>query len=133
MRTRHSVLALALLIVLSAISGCAVKRRVATSVSDTGVIELTPYHTPIIYIFAGQVLKWRPNSGAITLTFDQGLCKESAPVPGTPDRPAVCTIADQTFQNDKPNIYKLTVSGSDGVSFQVNVVKPCTGCKTPAP
>jgi hypothetical protein len=133
MRTRHSVLALALLIVLSAISGC---RQAATSVTDKGDIELSSYHTPIIYIFAGQVLTWHPsrNSGAITLTFDQGLCKETGPLHGTPDRSAVCTtIADQTFRNHEPNKYKLTVSGSDEVSFEVNVVKPCTGCKTPAP
>ena len=46
MRTRYSVPALALLIVLSAISGC---KRVTTSVSTTGDIELTRYHTPVIY------------------------------------------------------------------------------------
>ena len=49
MRTRHSVLALALLIVLSAISGC--KRKVTTSVSTTGDIELSRYHTPVIYVY----------------------------------------------------------------------------------
>ena len=126
MRTRHSVLALALLIVLSGISAC--KRKVTTTVSTTGDIELSSYHTPDIYVFEGQVLRVRPSSGDLTLTFDQGLCKESAPVPGTPDKPAVCTIADQTFQDDNPNKYRLTVSGSDGVSYQVNVVKRCIGC-----
>jgi hypothetical protein len=126
MRTRHSVLALALLIVLSAISGC--KRKVTTSVSTTGDIELSRYHTPVIYVYPGEVLRWRPSSGVVTLTFDQGLCKESGPVPGTPEKPAVCTIADQTFQDDNPNKYTLTVSGSQGVSYQVNVAKRCIGC-----
>ena len=79
MRTRHSVLALALLFVLSAISGC--KRKPTTS--DHHRFELTPYHTPVIYVYEGQVLRLRPSSGAVTLTFDQGLCKESGPVPGT--------------------------------------------------
>jgi hypothetical protein len=125
MRTRHSVLALALLIVLSAISGC--KRNVTISVSTTGDIELSPYHTPVIYVYPDQVLRWRPSSGDLTLTFDQGLCKESGPVHGTPQEPAVCTIAKQTFHGDEPNIYTLTVSGSDGVPYRVSV-KPCKGC-----
>ena len=120
MRTRHSVLALALLIVLSAISGC--------KPQPEKTIELTKYHTPVIYVYPGQVLRWRPSSGVVTLTFDQGLCKESGPVPGTPEKPAVCTIADQTFQDDNPNKYTLTVSGSQGVSYQVNVAKHCIGC-----
>jgi hypothetical protein len=125
MRTRHSVLALALLIVLSAISGC--ERKVTTSIFTTGDIELSPYHTPIIYVYPGQVLRWRPTSGDLTLTFDQGLCKESGPVHGTPQEPAVCTIAKQNFHGDEPNIYTLTVSGSDGVPYRVSV-KPCKAC-----
>ncbi|MFL6304792.1 MAG: hypothetical protein ACJ72H_14760 [Candidatus Sulfotelmatobacter sp.] len=124
MRIRHSVSVLALLLILSAISGC--KRLVTTSVSTSGDIELSPYHTPVIYAYEGQVLKFHPSSGALTLTFDQGLCKESGPVHGTHDQPAVCTIAKQTFQDDNPNKYTLTVSGSDGVPYIV-YVKPCTG------
>jgi hypothetical protein len=116
MRTRHSVLALALLLVLSAISGC--KRQVN--------IELTPFHTPVIYVYEGQVLKFHPSSGDMTLTFDQRLCEESGPLHATLDHAAMCTIAKQTFRDDKPNIYTLTVSGSDGVTYQV-YVKPCTG------
>jgi hypothetical protein len=124
MVTRHSVLALALLSVLSAISGC--KRQVN--------IELSRYHTPVIYVYEGQVLKLHPSSGVMALTFDKGLCKESGPVRGiTPDHAAVCTIPEQTFNDDKPNIYTLTVSGSDGVSYEV-YVKPCTGfCKLKKP
>ena len=116
MVTRHSGLALALLFVLLATSGC--KRQVD--------IELSRYHTPVIYVNEGQVLKVRPSSGALTLTFEKGLCKESGPVHGTPEQPAVCTIANQTFNGDKPNIYTLTVSGSEGVQYEVNV-KRCTG------
>jgi hypothetical protein len=116
MITRHSVLALALLVVLLAIFGC--KRQVD--------IELNRYHTPVIYVNEGKVLKVRPSSGALTLTFEKGLCKESGPVHGTPEQAAVCTIANQTFTGDKPNIYTLTVSGSEGVQYEVNV-KRCTG------
>jgi hypothetical protein len=116
MVTRHSVLALSLLFVLSAISGC--KRQVA--------IELSRYHSPVIYVNEGQVLKMRPSSGALTLTFDKGLCKESGPVHGSPEQPAVCTIANQTFDGDKPKIYTLTVSGSEAVQYEINV-KRCTG------
>jgi hypothetical protein len=117
MRTRHSVLALALLFVLSAISGC--KRQVT--------IELSRFHTPVIDVHEGQVLVLRSSSGAVTLTFDQGLCKETGPVRGTPDQPAQCTIAKQTFKGDeKKNTYTLTVSGSDGIPYQVNVT-PCRG------
>lgn len=122
---RHSVSVLALLLILSAISGC--KRQVTTSVSTAGDIELSPYHTPIIYVYEGQVLRWRPSSGAVAVTFDQGLCKESGPLHGTHDQPAVCTIAKQTFDDDKPNIYTLTVSGSDAVQYQI-YVKRCIGC-----
>jgi hypothetical protein len=125
MGTRHSVLALALLIVLSAISGC--RREVTTTVSSTGDIELSAHHTPVISVYEGQVLRWHPSTGAIVLTFDQGLCTESGPVHGTPDHAAVCTIAKQkAFDDDKPNTYTLTVSGSDGVVYQVDV-KRCTG------
>ena len=103
MGTRHSVLALALLFVLSAVSGC--KREVTTSVSSTGDIELSPSHTPIITVYEGQVLRLHPTTGAIVVTFDQGLCTESGPVHGTPDQPAVCTIAKQkAFDDDKPNL-----------------------------
>ncbi|HTF70998.1 MAG TPA: hypothetical protein VK638_50865 [Edaphobacter sp.] len=116
MRIRHSVSALALLLVLSAISGC--KRQVT--------IELSRYHTPVIYVYEGQLLELHPSTGVMTLTFDKGLCKESGPVRGTADHAAVCTIPKQTFNDDKPNIYTLTVSGSDGVSYEVNV-KRCTG------
>jgi hypothetical protein len=123
MRIRHSVSALALLLILSAISGC--KRQVT--------IELSPYHTPVIYVYEGQVLELHPSTGVMALAFDQGLCKESGPLRGTPDHAAVCTIAKQTFNGDKPNIYTLTVSGSDGVTYPV-YVKPCTGfCKLKKP
>jgi hypothetical protein len=124
MVTRHSVLALALLFVLSAISGC--KRQVD--------IKLSRYHTPVIYVYEGQVLTLRPSTGVIALTFDKGLCEESGPVRDiTPDHAAVCTIPKQIFHDDKPNIYTLTVSGSDGVSYEV-YVKPCTGfCKLSRP
>ena len=125
MRTRHSVLALALLIVLSGISAC--KRKVTTTVSTTGDIELSPYHTPDIYVFEGQVLRVRPSSGDLTLTFDQGLCTESGPVRGTPDHAAVCTIAKQDFRGRDSIKYTLTVAGSDGVPYNV-YVKPCKGC-----
>lgn len=125
MRTRHSVLTLALLIVLSAISGC--KREVTTSVSITGDIELSPFHTPVIYVYEGQILRWHPTSGVVTLTFDQGLCKETGPLHGTSEQAAECTIAKQNFHDDKPNIYTLTVSGSAGVTYQI-YVKPCKGC-----
>jgi hypothetical protein len=130
MRTRHSVLALALLIVLSAISGCKRKVRTtpATLTNPTTIeFELSPYHTPIINIYDNQVLSWRPVSGAVTVTFDQGLCKESGPLHGTHDQPAVCTIARQTYQDDNPNPYKLTISGSEAVQYQV-YVKRCIGC-----
>ena len=119
MRIRHSVSALTLLLILSAISGC--------KPQPEKTIELTKYHTPVIYVYEGQVIKFHPSEGDLTLTPDQGLCTESGPVHGTPDRPAVCTIARQTFHGDEPNKYKLTVSGSDGVSYQV-AVKPCKGC-----
>ena len=66
MGTRHSILALALLFVLSAISGC--RREVKTSVSTTGDIELSAHHTPVIYVYEGQVLRWHPTTGAIVLT-----------------------------------------------------------------
>jgi hypothetical protein len=130
MRTRHSVLALALLIVLSAISGCKqeVRTTPATLTNPTTIeFELSPYHTPIINIYDNQVLSWRPVSGAVTVTFDQGLCKESGPLHGTHDQPAVCTIARQTYQDDNPNPYKLTISGSEAVQYQV-YVKRCIGC-----
>ena len=125
MRIRHSVSALALLLVLSAISGC--KRQVT--------IELSRYHTPVIYVFEDQVLELHPSTGIMTLTFDKGLCKESGPLRGTADHAAVCTIPKQTFNDDKPNIYTLTVSGSDEASYEVRVMrckglcpsKPCTG------
>jgi hypothetical protein len=119
MSTRHSVLALALLFVLSAISGC--KRQVT--------IELSRYLTPIIYAHEGQVLVWRPSSGVVTLTFDKGLCKETGPLRGTPDQPAECTIAKQIFNDKRPNIYTLTVSGPQGSAdppYEV-YVKRCTG------
>ena len=119
MRTRHSVSALALLFVLSAISGC--KRQVD--------LEFTPNHTPPIYVLEGQVLKLRPRTGALTLTVDkEGLCEKSGFVPGgSTDQPAQCTIAKQkTFNGDEPNKYNLTVSGSDGATYEVNVI-PCTG------
>jgi hypothetical protein len=124
MRTRHSVLALAFLIVLSAISGC---KREVPPIQRTIEFELSPYHTPIINAYDNQVLSWRPVSGAVTVTFDQGLCKESGPLHGTHDQPAVCTIARQTYQDDNPNRYTLTISGSDGVQYQV-YVKRCIGC-----
>jgi hypothetical protein len=130
MRTRHSVLALALLIVLSAISGCKqeVRTTPATLTNPTTIeFELSPYHTPIITVYDNQVLSWRPVSGAVTVTFDQGLCKESGPLHGTHDQPAVCTIARQTYQDDNPNPYKLTISGSEPVQYQV-LVKRCIGC-----
>jgi hypothetical protein len=130
MRTRHSVLALALLIVLSAISGCKqeVRTTPATLTNPTTIeFELSPYHTPIITVYDNQVLSWRPVSGAVTVTFDQGLCKESGPLHGTHDQPAVCTIARQTYQDDNPNPYKLTISGSEAVQYQV-YVKRCIGC-----
>jgi hypothetical protein len=130
MRTRHSVLALALLIVLSAISGCKqeVRTTPATLTNPTTIeFELSPYHTPIITVYDNQVLSWRPVSGAVTVTFDQGLCKESGPLHGTHDQPAVCTIARQTYQDDNPNPYKLTISGSEAVQYQV-LVKRCIGC-----
>jgi hypothetical protein len=130
MRTRHSVLALALLIVLSAISGC--KQEVLTTPTTltnptTIEFELSPYHTPIINVYDNQLLSWRPVSGAVTVTFDQGLCKESGPLHGTHDQPAVCTIARQTYQDDNPNTYKLTISGSEEVQYRV-YVKRCIGC-----
>jgi len=136
MRTRHSVLALALLIVLSAISGCRQEapttpttRTTPTTLTNPTTIEfdLSPYHTPIINVYDDQVLQFRPSDSAVTVTFDQGLCKESGPLHGTPVQPAVCTIARQTYQDDKANTYKLTISGSDGVQYQVNV-KHCIGC-----
>jgi hypothetical protein len=126
MNTRHSVLALASLFVLSAICGCKRRKRQVN-------IKLTPYHTPVIYVLEGQVLRVRPTEGVLTLTPERGLCKESGPVRGTRDQPAECTIANQTFDDDKPNKYTLTVSGSDEVIYQV-YVKPCTGfCKLKKP
>ena len=125
MVTRHSVLALALLFVLSAISGC--KRQVD--------IELSRYHTPVIYVYEGQVLKLHPpKDSVLTLTFDKpGLCNETGLLRGTADQPAQSTIAKQTFHDNEPNIYYLTVSGSDGVTYPVQV-KPCTGfCKLSKP
>ena len=84
MRIRHSVSALALLFVLSAIPGC--KRQVD--------IELSPYHTPVIYVLEGQVLNVHSKSSVVTLTFDKpGLCKETGLLRGTPEQPAICTIA----------------------------------------
>jgi hypothetical protein len=130
MRTRHSVLALALLIVLSAISGCRqeVSKTPTTLTNPTTIeFELSPSHTPIINVFDNQVLSFRPVSGAVTVTFDQGLCRESGPLPGSHDAPAVCTIAPQTYKDGNPNTYTLTVSGSDGVQYQVDV-KHCIGC-----
>ncbi len=127
MRTRHSVLAFALLTVLSAISGC--KHETPTTLTNPTTIEfeLSPSHTPIINIYDNQVLSWRPVSGAVTVTFGQGLCKESSPLHGTHEQPAVCTIARQTYNDDNPNSYTLTISGSDGVQYQVDV-KHCIGC-----
>jgi hypothetical protein len=124
MRIRHSVTALALLMILSAISGC---KRVTTSVSTTGDIELSRYHTPVITVYEGQVLKFHPSSdsGDITVTFDKGLCEESAPVHGSPAQPARCTVAKQTNRTN-PTRYTLTVSGSDGIPYVV-IAKPCTG------
>ncbi len=118
MRIRHSVLALALLFVLSAISGC--KRQVD--------IELNPNHLPTIYVYEGQVLKVRPSKSDLTFTLasQQGLCKESGPMRGTREQPPVCTIAKQSFDDDKPNTYTLTVSGSEPTTYNVNVF-PCTG------
>jgi hypothetical protein len=122
MPIRHLVSALALLSVLSAISGC--KRQVN--------IELSGHLTPIIYVHEGQVINWRPSSGVVTLTFDKGLCKESGPLRGTQDQPAQCSIAKQNFRDKKkPNIYTLTVSSPDGnvdpsATYQVNV-KSCGG------
>jgi hypothetical protein len=124
MRILHSVSALALLLVLSAIAGC--ERQVT--------IELSPYHTPVIYVCEDQVLKLHPSKNVMALTFDEGLCKESGPVRGiTPDHAAVCTIAKQTFNGRKSINYTLTVSGSEEVTYIVNV-KPCTGfCKLKKP
>jgi hypothetical protein len=127
MRTRHSVLAFALLTVLSAISGC--KRTTPTTLTNPTTIEfeLSPSHTPVIDVYDNQRLSFRPKSGAVTVTFDQRLCKESSPLHGTHDQSAVCTIAPQTYNDGNPNTYTLTISGSDGVQYQVDV-KHCVGC-----
>jgi hypothetical protein len=127
MRTRHSVLALALLIVLSAISGCKVSTPTTLRNPTTIEFELSPSHTPIINVYDNQVLSFRPKSGAVTVTFDQGLCRESGPQPGSHEAPAICTIAPQTYKDGNPNSYTLTISGSDGVQYQV-YVKRCIGC-----
>jgi hypothetical protein len=127
MVTRHSVLALTLLFVLSAISGCKPEAE--------KTLNMTRYLTPAIYIQEGQVLKLRPSRGdVVTLTFEKGLCKESGPVRSTFDQPAGCTIAQQTFDGDKPKTYTVTVSRPDGSAdppYEVDVVqkmtKPCTG------
>ena len=125
MVTRHSVLALTLLFVLSAISGCKEAEKTLT---------MTKYLTPVILIQEGQVLKLRPSSGTVTLTFEKGLCKESGPMLSTFEKPAGCTIDQQTFDGDKPKSYTVTVSRPDGSAdppYQVDVVqykpKPCTG------
>jgi hypothetical protein len=127
MLTRHSVLALALLIVLSAISGCVSKTPTTLTNPTTIEFELSPSHTPIITVYDNQVLSFRPKSDAVTVTFDQGLCKESSPLHGTHDAPAECTIAPQTYKDGNLNTYTLTVSGSDGVQYLV-YVKHCIGC-----
>ena len=123
---RYSVFALALLFVLSAISGCKPEAE--------KTLDMTDYLTPVIYIQEGQVLKLRPSSGVVTLTFGKGLCTESGPVRSTHEQPAGCTIAQQTFDGDKPKTYTLTVSRPDGSAdppYEVHVVqkkvKPCTG------
>jgi|SRR5690242_4744873 len=132
MRTRHSVLALALLIVLSTISGCRTTTPGTLRNPTTIEFELSPSHTPIIYVYDNQVLQFRPVSGTVTLTFDDRdaehrLCKESSGLRGTHDAPAVCTIERQTYNDKDPNMYTLTISGSDAVQYQV-YVKRCIGC-----
>jgi hypothetical protein len=128
MRTRHSVLALALLSVLSAISACKQKATTTPTPFPTTVeLELNLSHIPNIHVYDDEVLSFRPVSGNVTVTFDQGLCRESSPLTGTHDAPAQCTIAPQTYKDDNPNIYNLTISGSNAVQYQV-YVKHCVGC-----
>jgi hypothetical protein len=122
MRTRHSVSALAVLLLLSAISACKKQQRVTT-------LELRNL-TPILVVYEGQVLEWEPEnqSSSVTVTLPVGLCEGlSGPVNATHSRPAQCTIAKQGIRDDEVKTYAYTLSSAGGSGDPEVLVKRCTG------
>jgi hypothetical protein len=122
MSTRQSVSAVAVLLLLSAISACKTQPRVTT-------LELRNL-TPILVVYEGQVLKWEPESqnSSVTVTLPVGLCERlSGPVNATHNRPVQCTIAKQNIRDDESKTYSYTLSGTGGSDPDL-VVKRCLGC-----
>jgi ABC-type oligopeptide transport system substrate-binding subunit len=123
MSTRHSVSALAVLLLLLAISACKKQQRVTT-------LELRNL-TPILVVYEGQVLKWEPESqiGSVTVTLPVGLCEGlSGPVNATHNRPAQCTIAKQNIRDDESKTYTYNLSSPGGSADPDVLVKRCIGC-----
>jgi ABC-type oligopeptide transport system substrate-binding subunit len=121
MGTRHSVSALAVLLLLLAISACK-KQRVTT-------LELRNL-TPILVVYEGQVLEWEPESqsSSVTVTLPVGLCEGlSGAVNATHNRPAQCTIAKQNIREDEVKTYTYTLSIAGGGGDPEILVKRCTG------
>jgi ABC-type oligopeptide transport system substrate-binding subunit len=122
MSTRQSVSAVAVLLLLSAVSACKKQQRITT-------LELRNL-TPILVVYEGQVLQWEPESqsSSVTVTLPVGLCEGlSGPVNATHNRPAQCTIAKQNIRDDESKTYTYTLSGTGGGDPDV-VVKRCIGC-----
>ncbi|MCU1247126.1 MAG: hypothetical protein JWQ49_155 [Edaphobacter sp.] len=123
MRIRPSISALSLLLVFSTISGC---KKVRT-------FELSPGLTPIIHAREGDVLRWRSTADrdSVTITPDEGLCKETGPFRPSRNQTVQCTIAKQKDRSAEETLHTYTIVSPQGpsdpsVKYYV-VVRPCKG------